>query len=319
MTVAIPPLTWDNETSEAAACVNTKRPLTHSSDLSREGLAVKRSRYTDQQIIDAYQRHGSVWKTGDALGLSGQQVHARLAAIGATKPIRVFTDAERDRLRRDYIEYRAQGRVAELAAEMGRTVQFLSRQARALGLTTHVYPRLYSGKWKHMTDASARALMDAFKASPLGLMQFCALNGYDDEGFRNTLRSRWPDEWEHVVESKTPLSTKYRLGRAVEYRFRDRLKKAGYVVLRSPASRSPLDLVAIRPDQVLFIQCKRSGALPPVGWNALYDMAESAGAVPILAENPWPKKWNYWRLTDRKDGSKRRQPMVPFDITEATP
>lgn len=272
---------------------------------------------SDADLISAYSELGSVHKVGARFGLHGSGVHDRLAKLGVAKQVNLFTEADRERLRRDYANYRAYGRVAELAAEMGRTVQFLSRQARALGLTDVHHKMLAYGKWRHMGEAAARVLFDDFKQSPLTLGQYCAKLGYDDEGFRNTIRGYWPDEWEHVVESKAPISSWYRLGRAVEYRVRDALKAAGYMVLRSPASRSPIDLVAIRPGRVLFIQCKRNGALPPSGWNALYDVATPAGAIPIMAENPYPRQINYWRLTDRKDGSKRRQPMAPYSIHEA--
>lgn len=272
---------------------------------------------TDEQLLAAYDELGSVWKVAERFGMVGQSVHERLGNLGATKPVRVFTDAERERLEREYEIYRSQGQVARLAADMGRTVQFLSRQARALGVTTHHYERRDAGRWKYMTDDAARLLFDQFKASSLGLGQFCAKYGYSDEGLRETLRSRWPDEWEHVIESKVPLSTKYRLGRALEYRVRDHLKAQGYVAMRSPASKSPIDIIAIKPGQVLFIQCKRGGALPPKEWNEIYDLAVSAGAVPIMAENPFPRTMRWWRLTDRKDGSKRRQPMEPFVIDEA--
>lgn len=271
---------------------------------------------SDQELLDAYAELGSVHKVGERFGMHGSSAHERLAKLGVITPINVFTDEERERLIRDYAIYREHGRVSDLAAEMGRTVQFLSRQARALGLTGNGYRKLYAGKWKYLSDEAVRVMFDDFKTSSLGLMQYCAKHGYDDEGFRKAMRSRWPDEYEAVIESKTPLSTRYRLGRAVEYRVRDALIKQGYYVMRSPASKSPIDLVAIKPGQVLFIQCKRGGALPPAEWNAIYDLATSSGAIPILAEYPYPRTIRYWRLIARKDGSKRRQPKEPFVIDQ---
>jgi Holliday junction resolvase len=111
-------------------------------------------------------------------------------------------------------------------------------------------------------------------------------------------------------------ATQYRLGRALEYRIRDRLREQGYDVLRTAGSHSPVDLVAIKPGQLLFIQCKRGGTMPPASWNALYDLAECVGAVPVMAENPRPGTTRYWRLLGRKDGSGRRQPMEPFVMDE---
>lgn len=281
--------------------------------------ATRNHKASDGELLTAYAELRNVWKVADRFGMCGQSVHERLVKLNAIVPKNLFTDAERDRLVREYAIYRANGQVARLAADMGRTVPFLSRQARALGLTDgNRHAKLYASTWKYMTEDAARVVMDAFKTSPLGVGQFCAKNGYDDEGFTKTLRKFWPDEYEHVVESKAPLSTKYRLGRQVEYRVRDYMKAQGYVAMRSPASKSPIDIIAIKPGQVLFIQCKRGGSLPPKEWNAIFDLAQEAGAIAVMAETPYPRCLRFWRLLARKDGSKRRQPMEPFVIDEVT-
>ncbi len=269
-------------------------------------------KFTDEQILSAYMTTGSVHTAGELIGMAPGALHRRLQALGAAKSMNVFTEEESRRLERDYVAYRAHGQVSALAEEMGRTVQFLSRKARALGLTDAKHAKRWKGQWKYMSDDAARVLMDAFKASPLTLGQFCSKYQYDDEGLRGALAGRWPDEWEAVIESKAPAQSMYRLGRALEYRIRDNLKALGYFAMRSPASKSPVDIIGIRTGEVLMIQCKRGGSLPPKEWNAIYDLAVSCGATPVMAEMPFPRQTNYWRLTDRKDGSKRRQPMEPF-------
>jgi Holliday junction resolvase len=105
-------------------------------------------------------------------------------------------------------------------------------------------------------------------------------------------------------------------GRRFEYRVRDHLRADGYWVMRSPASKSPVDLVAIKPGQVLFVQCKVNGRIGPAEWNTLMDAAETAGAIPVMAERPALRRLCFWRLIARKDGSGRRQPMEPFTIDE---
>lgn len=135
---------------------------------------------TDEQLIELYATMQSVWKVGERVGLSGQQVHARLKAVGATRPARAFTDGERAVLIAEYETHADTGKLSELAERMGRTRQYLARQARALGLTNrnrskthmvermsaralawhaqHQHPRGFLGG-KH-TDA-ARAVMSA--------------------------------------------------------------------------------------------------------------------------------------------------------------
>jgi len=111
----------------------------------------------------------------------------------------------------------------------------------------------------------------------------------------------------------------YGRGREAEYRVRDRLRDDGYFVVKSGGSKTPVDLVAIKPGQVLFVQVKRgTGGLRPPEWNTLYELAESCGAVAVLAEVPLRRPVCYWRLSGRKNVGKHRasQPMTPFVTDE---
>ncbi len=61
----------------------------------------------------------------------------------------------------------------------------------------------------------------------------------------------------------------------------------GYEVVRAAGSKgtSKVDLVAFKPGQILFIQCKRSGAIGPTEWNRVYQVSGWVGAVPLVASN----------------------------------
>jgi len=197
---------------------------------------------------------------------------------------------------------------------MGRTKQFLCRQARKMGLTNPAHGKPYLSVWKHMAEETARVIFEDFKKSSLGMMAYCKKRGYDDLGFSRTMREFFADKWDHVIELKAPKQSMYRLGRAFEYRARDQLRKWGYFVMRSPASRSPIDLVAVAPGVVLFVQCKRGGQLVPKEWNELHELGLSCGAIPVLAEFPAGRgSTAYWELTAKKDGSKKAQPRKAFD------
>jgi Holliday junction resolvase len=50
---------------------------------------------------------------------------------------------------------------------------------------------------------------------------------------------------------------KYRKGYILELKARDELKKNGYYVIRSSGSHGLFDLVAIKENEILFIQIKR--------------------------------------------------------------
>ena len=270
-------------------------------------------RVTDQVIIESYQRTGNVHKTALEVGLNHTSVHERLVRLGLNKRKAVMTEAERQRLLCDYIQYRNSGRLKELSQEMGRQVTSLCRLARQLGLTNYRHQKLYRGKWKYMSADAAAKLFGKFKRSSFGVGQFCARYQLDDLSFSRTMQQFFPDEWDLVVESKAPRQTLYRLGRAFEYRARDFLRNCGYFVLRSPRSGSPVDLVAVKKGTNLFIQCKLDGNLRVKDWNALFDLSESVGSIPVLAESATGRDGlTFWRLTARKNGSRERQPKAIY-------
>lgn len=269
-------------------------------------------RVSDETLIDSYRQHQSVQKVAVEVGLCHQSVHERLSRLGMMRHVNVFTEAEREILKAEYVFYKKAGKVADLAARLGRTVQFLSRQARELGLTSYSYERPFLSVWKYMSEEAASVIWDDFKGFRGTLATFLRVRGYADSGFRETMRRFFPDEWEHVIELKAPKTTRYRRGRSFEYSVRDRLKRVGYFIMRSPASRSPIDLVAVKSGVVLFIQCKINGALQPKEWNEVYDLATSVGSIPILAVRDGLRDAKYYRLIARKTGERARQPFEEF-------
>lgn len=266
---------------------------------------------SDREIVNAYKKTKSVHAAGKTLGIYGQTVHVRLKKLGVQLRNPEWKDNEDEILRREYQVHRNEGKLAALAEKMGRTKQFICRKARALGLTDRKVAKPWLAVWKGMSEDEARKHFERFKKSGFGLGQWCKRMGFDDLGFSRTMQDHFPDEWDLVIEAKSP-KTKYRLGRQVEYRVRNELRKLGYFALRSPRSLGPIDLVAIKKGCVLFVQCKRSMSLPPLEWNALFEVAVSVGAIPVLAGSPTGRGTVYKRMLGLKDGSKRKQPMEDF-------
>lgn len=93
--------------------------------------------------------------------------------------------------------------------------------------------------------------------------------------------------------------TRYSSGRALEYKVRDRLEAAGYVVVRAAGSKGVADLWAIRADTpMLFVQVKASaGPLPPRERVALIELASTVCGVPVHAFKPSRGAVTYRRLT----------------------
>lgn len=96
---------------------------------------------SDDDILAAYIVSGSCYVAGAALGISHATVHRRLVKLDYDRNVNRFTAADKDRLNRDYESYVDEGRLTELAAEMGRTRAFLCNQAKKLGLTNIARPK----------------------------------------------------------------------------------------------------------------------------------------------------------------------------------
>lgn len=107
----------------------------------------------------------------------------------------------------------------------------------------------------------------------------------------------------------------YGTGRTFEWKTRDDLAANGYEVLRAAGSKggTKADLIAFKPGELLLVQCKRSGSLPPAEWDRLVEVAGWVGGVPLLAANgPNGRGVVYTRLLGVKRRGCRTQPCEPF-------
>ncbi len=89
------------------------------------------------------------------------------------------------------------------------------------------------------------------------------------------------------------MATNYQRGRRKEYALRDWLERQGYVVVRSSASKGPIDLVAIKDGQVLLLQVQTSPYVPNAKRAQLLDCANRAGLPIVLA---YPIGRGHWHL-----------------------
>lgn len=103
--------------------------------------------------------------------------------------------------------------------------------------------------------------------------------------------------------------TAYTKGRAFEYRVRNDFAAGGYLVTRSPQSRSPWDLIVIGRELVLLVQCKVNGKISATDWNILFNLAESVGARAMLACRV-KRKLVYYELLDLRNGLRGHRPWV---------
>jgi len=89
-------------------------------------------------------------------------------------------------------------------------------------------------------------------------------------------------------------AAKYRAGLVLEHATRHDLEADGYYVIRSAGSKGAADLVAIKPGELLLVQCKLDGKMTPLERHDLSVLADRLGVVSLVA---------YWR----KDGRAARK------------
>lgn len=278
-------------------------------------MAVKK-KASNEQIIESYKRLGNVWKVAEELGMCGQSVHERLQKLGVDTSMNVFTEEDAAYLSDWYVICRDVGQLQTLADEMGRTKQFICRQARKLGLTKRDAPKDYLRKWKNMPYSVAVVIWEDFKRSRKTVTDYCIAKHYGSKNFHDVMNKYFPDEYDMVIDSKKPKSTRYARGRSFEYAVRDDMAKHGYLALRSPASKSPADIYCIKAGELVFIQCKLHGALYRDEWNKFFTFCDSVSAVPIMARrHDSGRGIEYFELLDFKDEFRRKSPMKEWHPT----
>ena len=272
----------------------------------------------DATLLAEYKRLQSVWKVGESVGMCGQSVHERLVKLGAINHINVFTADDAEYLKARYVLYRDAGQLQTLADEMGRTKPFICRQAREMGLTDiHASKGTQKFGWDTVPIYVATPIWEEFKRSRDGVTAFCRRKHYNIQSFVDCMRRNFPDEYQVVVDAKKPKGKAYQRGRDFEYRVKKDMEKRGYLVLRSPASKSPVDLYCIKRNGLVFIQCKLHGQIGVDEWNEFYRLCESVKAAPILAETQ-SGKIIYSEVYAKKDGTKKRQPKRDWEPPEYT-
>lgn len=113
----------------------------------------------------------------------------------------------------------------------------------------------------------------------------------------------------------------YGTGRNFEWKVRDNLTDNGYDVVRAAGSKgsTKIDLLGFKPGQLLIIQAKRNGTLPPDEWDRIVEVAGWVYGIPLLAANgPLGRGVVYTRLLGPKRRGKRTQDAVPFLLDEVT-
>lgn len=141
-----------------------------------------------------------------------------------------------------------------------------------------------NARWMKLSEEEARKIFEDYKQSGLNIRAFAKKARGSEEALINLFKRHFPDEYVTLIEEKQcRKATMYQRGRAFEYRVRDIFMKDGYFVLRSPRSKGPVDLVAMKKGEILLVQCKLGqNYLSKKERRVLVELANSLGAKPLL-------------------------------------
>jgi|SRR5215831_8255997 len=96
------------------------------------------------------------------------------------------------------------------------------------------------------------------------------------------------------------------------------LRNAGYFVWLARGSKGCADLLAVKIGEILLVQVKAggfTGKRAPVshdGWNALFDLGDLIGGVPLVAEVPDRGMVKFRRILGRHGERSRLWPCVEW-------
>lgn len=108
------------------------------------------------------------------------------------------------------------------------------------------------------------------------------------------------------------MTTNYARGAAFELRVAAKLAEDGYETFRSAGSHGKADVVALKPGEVLLVQCKRSGLIDREEWNGLVRLRQALDprgetVRALLAFMPGRRGIAYRELLYQLERGERRQ------------
>lgn len=168
--------------------------------------SVTRSRFTAQQVIDAYQSTGSVWRAAKELGISGQSVHERLKAVGYPLAARNWTPEEVDELR-SLVDHCT---ISEIASRLGRPYHGVAVKVSRLGIGSRTGSRrpVKIPRGAGYDKASIKKYAGQIDESGSTVHAFARRNGLGVEALCVAMERNLPDWWEAYRRAHSDLPEK---------------------------------------------------------------------------------------------------------------
>lgn len=168
-------------------------------------MPTKRRAETDE-IVQAYQQAGSIWKAAKRLGMAGQSVHERLARIGYPLSSSKWTEEEYAELRTLVLERIT---LSEVARRLGRTYAAVAVKVSRLDLPRDYAPRATKPpRGKGYDKATTAKRLRDLRAFEGKFTSFCRANGYAVEMTAQAMERHFPDKWAAYVASRSDLPSK---------------------------------------------------------------------------------------------------------------
>lgn len=156
------------------------------------------TRITAAEIFDVYQATGSVWKTGERLGISGQTVHAKLRSAGY-KTGNAWTPDEVEKLS-SMVGMKTLGQMADT---LGRSYASIACKLNELQIGPGpVKPPLKVPRGHGYDKISTRKHLKTLETSSLTITKYARQNGLNIESFIRVVERHFPD-WLHEYRRTT--------------------------------------------------------------------------------------------------------------------
>jgi hypothetical protein len=114
-------------------------------------------------------------------------------------------------------------------------------------------------------------------------------------------------------------SSPYRLGYSFEVSCKGILERRGWLVIRSPASKSKVDLFAIHADyRPMLVQAKRTGNIGSAEWNELWEIAQRHNCLAVITYRETPKTVAWMRVDGPREPRRPGRPWTRIDPRDCT-
>jgi hypothetical protein len=157
------------------------------------GWPVTTSRFTAEEVIEAYRLTGSVWKAGRKLGLSGQTVHGRLRALGYSTSNGGWSEEEIERLR----ELVTQATIGQIADELGRSYASIACKINELGIGSRHGNRIKKKlpRGAGLDKVSVKRHIRDLEVSGLSITRYARQHGMVVDVLIRALEVHYPEWW----------------------------------------------------------------------------------------------------------------------------